>query len=70
MMQTYRTSDGDTIDYIAWKFYQTLDGRVVEQLLDANPGIADLGPVLPAGMRVNMPDIAPQQQEQGVRLWS
>lgn len=70
MMQTYRTSDGDTLDYIAWTFYQTLDGRVVEQLLDANPGIADLGPVLPAGVRVNMPAIAPQQQEQGVRLWS
>lgn len=70
MMQTYRTSDGDTIDYIAWKFYQTLEGRVVEQLLDANPGIADLGPALPAGVLVNMPDIVPQQQEQGVRLWS
>ncbi|MGX5834796.1 tail protein X [Aeromonas piscicola] len=70
MMQTYLTSDGDTLDYIAWKYYQTLDGRVVEQLLDANPGIADLGPVLPAGVLVNMPDIAPQQQEQGVRLWS
>ena len=70
MMQTYRTSDGDTLDYIAWKFYRMLEGRVVEQLLDANPGIADLGPVLPAGVLVNMPDIAPQQQEQGVRLWS
>ncbi|VXA84083.1 Contig_41, whole genome shotgun sequence [Aeromonas veronii] len=70
MMQTYRTSDGDTLDYIAWKFYETLEGRVVEQLLDANPGIADLGPVLPSGVLVNMPDIAPQQQEQGVRLWS
>lgn len=70
MMQTYRTSDGDTLDYIAWKFYQTLEGRVVEQLLDANPGIADLGPTLPAGVLVKMPDIAPQQQEQGVRLWS
>ena len=69
-MQTYRTSDGDTLDYIAWKYYQTLDGRVVEQLLDANPGIADLCPVLPAGVLVKMPDIAPQQQEQGVRLWS
>nr|WP_159159291.1 tail protein X [Aeromonas veronii] len=69
-MQTYRTSDGDTLDYIAWKFYETLEGRVVEQLLDANPGIADLGPVLPSGVLVNMPDIAPQQQEQGVRLWS
>ena len=70
MMQTYRTSDGDTLDYIAWKFYETLEGRVVEQLLDANPGIADLGPVLQAGVLVKMPDIAPQQQEQGVRLWS
>lgn len=70
MMQTYRTSDGDTLDYIAWKFYETLEGRVVEQLLDANPSIADLGPVLPAGVLVKMPDIAPQQQEQGVRLWS
>lgn len=70
MMQTYRTSEGDTLDYIAWKFYETLDGRVVEQLLDANPGIADLGPVLPAGVLVKMPDIVPQQQEQGVRLWS
>ena len=70
MMQTYRTSDGDTMDYIAWKFYETLEGRVVEQLLDANQGIADLGPVLPAGVLVKMPDIAPQQQEQGVRLWS
>ncbi|WP_234928234.1 tail protein X [Aeromonas veronii] len=70
MMQTYRTSDGDTLDYIAWKFYETLEGRVVEQLLDANQGIADLGPVLPAGVLVKMPDIAPQQQEQGVRLWS
>ena len=69
-MQTYRTSDGDTLDYIAWKYYQTLEGRVVEQLLDANPGIADLGPALPAGVLVKMPDIAPQQQEQGVRLWS
>lgn len=69
-MQTYRTSDGDTVDYIAWKYYKALTGRVVEQLLDANPGIADLGPVLPAGVLVNMPDIAPQQQKQGVRLWS
>lgn len=70
MMQTYRTSDGDTVDYIAWKYYQTLEGRVVEQLLEANPGIADLGPVLPAGVLLTMPDIAPEQHEQGARLWS
>lgn len=69
MSQTYRTSDGDTADYIAWKYYGTQDGQVVEQLLDANPGLADRGPVLPAGVLVTLPDIQPATAAQGVRLW-
>lgn len=69
MSQTYRTSDGDTADYIAWKYYGTQDGQVVEQMLDANPGLSDLGPVLPAGILVNLPDIKPATAAQGVRLW-
>lgn len=69
MSQTYRTSDGDTADYIAWKYYGTQDGQVVEQLVDANPGLADLGPVLPAGILVSLPDIKPATATQVVRLW-
>lgn len=69
MSQTYRTSDGDTADYIAWKYYGTQDGQVVEQMLDANPGLSDLGPVLPAGILVNLPDIKPAAAAKGVRLW-
>lgn len=69
-MQTYMTSDGDTVDYVAWKYYDTQNGRVVEQLLDANPGLADLGPSLPAGVLIIMPDITPELAAQGVRLWS
>lgn len=69
MSQTYRTSDGDTVDYIAWKYYGTQDGRVVEQVLDANPGLADNGPVLSAGIMVELPDIELEAVEQVVRLW-
>lgn len=69
MSQTYLTSDGDTADYIAWKYYGTQTGRVLEQLLQANPGLADRGPVLPAGLTITLPDIVLETAAQGVRLW-
>lgn len=69
MSQTYRTSDGDTADYIAWKCYGTQDGKVVEQMIDANPGLADYGPTLPAGLLLTIPDIAPEAGETAVKLW-
>jgi phage tail protein X len=68
-MTQYRTSEGDTADYIAWKFYGTQDGQVVEQLMEANPGLADRGPVLPAGVLVTLPDVQPATAVQAVRLW-
>ena len=68
-MQKYRTSQGDTADLIAWKQYGTQAGRVVEQLLEANPGLADHGPTLPAGLIVNLPEIKPATQQGGSRLW-
>lgn len=69
-MSEYRTKEGDTADYIAWKYYGRQDGRVVEQLLDANPGLADYGPLLPAGLLVTLPDIEVKQEAtSGVKLW-
>lgn len=69
MAQSYKTSDGDTVDYIAWKVYGTQAGRVTEQVLEANPGLADQGPILPAGLTITLPDIAQPAPVQGVRLW-
>lgn len=69
MSLTYRTSDGETVDYIAWKYYETQDGRVVEQLLEANPGLADYGPMLPAGLVIELPDIALEATQEVVKLW-
>ena len=69
MAQTYLTRDGDTVDLIAWRYYGRQDGQVVEQVLDANRGLADHGPVLPPGLSVLLPDIPEPEQVQGVRLW-
>lgn len=69
-MPIYRTSDGDTADIIAWKYYGTQAGRVVERLLEANPKLADYGPLLPAGVLVVVPDdIKPDGAGGAVRLW-
>lgn len=69
MVLQYRTSDGDTADLIAWKYYGTTERLVVEQLLSANKGMADMGPLLPAGFLVDLPDIDTTEKANGVRLW-
>lgn len=68
-MTQYMTSDGDTADSIAWRYYGTQSGRVVEQLLAANPGLADRGPILPAGILVSLPEIELESEAEVVRLW-
>lgn len=71
-MQTYQTSDGDTVDRIAYRHYGSLEGQVVERVLLANPGLADQGPLLPAGLRVALPvlDAAVTAKTTGHKLWS
>lgn len=68
-MTQYRTSEGDTADFIAWKHYGTQDGQVVERLVDANPGLADYGPTLPAGVIVTLPELESAGVTEGIKLW-
>ncbi|MFJ7315615.1 tail protein X [Pseudomonas sp. NPDC098747] len=59
----------DTVDALCWRHYGRTTG-VTEDVLAANPGLADHGPNLPQGLAVNMPIIqvaAPQRQM--VNLW-
>lgn len=67
-MSTVRAAQGDTLDLICWRHYGRTDG-VVEQVLEANPGLARLGPILPHGTLVQLPEIATQPQRQTVQLW-
>lgn len=69
MTQTYIASDRDTVDFITWRYYGTQGGKVLEQVLEANPGLSDLGPELPAGTEVLLPDIDTNGQRTGTKLW-
>ncbi|MCB4794256.1 tail protein X [Pseudomonas sp. NP21570] len=68
-MASLRAQQGDTVDAICWRHYGRTAG-VVEQVLDANPGLADLGPVIPHGTQVLLPEQAVRaEQRQMVNLW-
>lgn len=68
-MTTYIASAGDTVDFVVWRAYGTQDARVVERVLDANPGLADLGESLPAGTSITLPELDTTTERAGVRLW-
>ncbi|AQZ95469.1 tail protein X [Halopseudomonas phragmitis] len=68
-MDTIRSHQGDTVDAICWRYYGRTAG-VVEQVLDANPGLADLGAELPSGTLVKLPDAPTENTNSGmVNLW-
>lgn len=68
-MTTYIASADDTVDFIVWRAYGTQDARVVERVLEANPGLADLGETLPAGTSITLPELDTKTERAGVRLW-
>jgi phage tail protein X len=70
---TYITKDGDMVDLICFRHYgRTAD--VTEAVLTANPGLAERGPVLDAGVSIVLPDFGtPKKQpaeKETIRLWS
>lgn len=70
MNLSYETKDGDMVDYVIWKQYGNTDNRIVEQVLAANYGLADYGPILPAGVVIQFPEIQPAQTTTAkVKLW-
>ena len=69
MKTIYTTRDGDTVDFIAWKYYGHTTNKLTEAVLLANPGLADYGPSLPSGLEVILPDADSPGKTEGVRLW-
>jgi phage tail protein X len=54
---SYLTKTGDTVDYVCWAYYGSTDNGQVEAVLAANNGLADYGPILPAGVAISLPVI-------------
>ena len=65
----YRTRDGDSLDAICWKHYDRQAGAV-EAVLEANPGLSDIGPIIPTGFVIGLPDLPePDQAAETISLW-
>lgn len=64
-----RSHQGDTVDSLCWRHLRS--SSAVETTLELNPGLAALGPVLPDGTLVTLPE--EREVETGkknlVQLW-
>lgn len=66
-----RALQGETLDALCQRVLGRT-GSVTEAALEANPGLADLGPVLPKGYPVHLPSTTSQAQTEVelVQLWN
>lgn len=68
MSRRITTRQGDVVDQIALAFYGRTE-TATEAVLDANPHLADLPPVLPAGIVVTLPDLPTTPTKGRLKLW-
>jgi phage tail protein X len=68
-MRVY-ANQGDTLDAIVWRHLGRTRG-VLEAALEANPRLAELGPVLPHGTPVDLPEPAEAKPAERalIQLW-
>lgn len=70
MADTYVTKEGDMVDAICWKYYpKGQQPLAVERVYEANRGLAKLGPVLPPGVSVALPDLPQPESTPTIRIW-
>ncbi|HEI6852533.1 TPA: tail protein X [Yersinia enterocolitica] len=62
------TAQGDTLDVLCFRHYGRTEG-VVERVLAANLGLAELGVILPHGTGIALPAINTAPQRESVNLW-
>ncbi|MCT8273348.1 tail protein X [Xanthomonas translucens] len=55
-MRVY-AQQGDTVDLLCWRYLGSTTG-LVEKTLERNPGLAQLGLVLPHGTPVDLPEVS------------
>ncbi len=68
MAQIYVTQQFDEVDHICWRFYGRTR-QAVEAVMIANPGLSDMMPILPEGLRINLPDLPDPGIGTTIRIW-
>ena len=64
-----RAQQGETLDLIINRHYGYTAG-ITEQVLNLNPGLAALGPILPTGTLITMPAAPTQAEQPLIQLWN
>lgn len=59
---------GDTVDEICFRWYGRTQ-QVVELVYAANTGLAEMGPVLPHGYAVELPELPASSMSETLNLW-
>ena len=67
-MIVYTTKAGDVLDEIVFGYYRATGG-FLEAVYEANRHLADLPEILPADIKITLPDVARQQEKQEITLW-
>ncbi|MEO3479740.1 tail protein X [Phaeobacter sp. CAU 1743] len=63
------SKEGETLDEIVWRHYGAEIRGALETVIEANQGIAALGPILPLGTRLLLPVIDAPKEAESLRLW-
>jgi phage tail protein X len=68
MSQLYITRQFDELDAICFRYYGRTQGTV-EAVLRANPNLADMLPILPPDLAIELPDLAQPETTETLRIW-
>lgn len=65
-------AQGDTVDSLCWQHLGAAQGEYVAVVYALNPGLAELGAILPMGTVVVLPDVksARRATKPLIQLWS
>lgn len=53
--------DNLTADLLLWRIHGVRGQQLIEELMNINPGLAALGPILPPGTPVIVPDLPAEE---------
>ena len=68
-MVTIVTTEGDMVDEIVFQHYGSISGYL-EKVLEVNRHLAKYGPVLPAGIKIKLPEIEEiKTDKKEISLW-
>jgi phage tail protein X len=60
--------ENTTLDLLLWRLHGAAGADLLEQAYDLNEGLAELGPVLPVGTKVLLPELPPKTEAKDVTV--